>query len=82
MKKFCIIISVILLVIIILFLVIRYVLFSLNIYVKNSPKNYTQQDNNYNINNSKYLDFITEFEKFAIIPGLKEGGIPQGLCYS
>lgn len=82
MKKFCIIISVILLVIIIIFLVIRYVLFSLNIYVKNSPKNYTQQDNNYNINNSKYSDFITEFEKFSSIPGLKEGGVPQGLCYS
>ena len=53
-----------------------------NIYIKNTPKIYTKESNTKDNNYSKYSVFFSTFSKYSSIPGLNQGGIPQGLCYS
>lgn len=51
----------------------------LNIKVNKTPENYTQQ----NIVKKKTLkNLANNVIKYTLIPGLKEGAIPQGMCYS
>ena len=46
-----------------------------------NPLNYTQKKYDYKIN-KKYADYLANHEEYAIIPGLNEDIIPQGLTYS
>ena len=54
-----------------------------NIKVYQSPINYTQTEiHGEKALNSRYKEFAMNSSKLATIPGLKEGAIPQGMCYS
>ena len=68
--------------IIILYTTINILIHTLNIYVKKTPNIYTQTTNTKYTEYKKYNSFYNKFKKYTTIPGLKEGGIPQAICYS
>lgn len=61
---------------------IKQLLYITKIYTKTSPISYTQESIHKDVTYKKYSNFFTNYTKFSIIPGLKQGGVPQGLCYS
>lgn len=75
-------ILIILTIIIILYTIINILIYTLNIYVKNTPQIYTQTTNTKNKKYKKYDSFYKTFQEYTTIPGLKEGGVPQSICYS
>lgn len=55
----------------------------LKIKVNKTPVKYTQQTEYFDLNFSKSYDaFSNKILKYATVPGLSEGAIPQGICYS
>lgn len=68
---------------VLLFIVMIKILFYLfKLEVRSTPPYYTQQMVTTLIPSKKYHEFFASFSSYTTIPGLKEGGIPQGICYS
>lgn len=75
-------ILIIMLIIIVLILII-YMIYLLKIKCDVQPKKYTQEPFGDELKISEsYNYFLNNSEKYAIIPGLKQKAIPQGICYS
>lgn len=72
-RNFVITISVLLILALIVFLVVK------DIYVV--PENYTQEKK-YSLNLENYSLFKEKTKTYTIIPGIKQGQIPQGITYS
>lgn len=73
----------IIIILIILIIVWNIVPWIFRVKVYETPKKYTQPIGKKDINvSSKYSDFLNISQNYTTIPGLKEGAIPQGMCYS
>jgi hypothetical protein len=66
-----------------LVIILSILLIAFNIKVYKTPSSYTQEDNTgFKIDKEKYPVFYNNSKPMFEIPGLKQGIIPQGICYS